>query len=413
MIFQGLIGLVVLVGIAWVLSENKKQIHWPTIAIGILLQWVLAIILLRFPIVHTLFLWFNHMVVALQEATGEGTRFVFGYLGGGPLPFQETKPGGAFVLAFQALPLILVISALSSLLYYWRILPWIVGLLSKGLKKSLGVGGVLALGATMNIFVGMVEAPLLIRPYLSKMTRSELFSLMSCGMATIAGTMMILYASLLGSVIPNAIGHILTASIISAPAALIISLLMIPETKTATDGSHIPPSEATSSMDAVTRGTTEGISLMIQVVAMLVVLVALVSLVNQLLGLLPDVNGQPLALQRILGFFLAPLAWVMGIPWSEAPAAGTLLATKTVLNEFVAYLDMAHLPEGTLSQKSQLIMTYALCGFANLGSLGIMIGGMGSMAPERRSEIIQLGPRSILAGTLATCMTGTVVGLIF
>jgi CNT family concentrative nucleoside transporter len=236
--------------------------------------------------------------------------------------------------------------------------------------------------------------------------------IMTCGMATIAGTVMVLYASILGDVIPNALGHILVASIISAPAAITVAGIMVPEEGEATSGKIVPPQQASSSMDAVTRGTLAGLELVLNIVAMLIVLVALVHLVNLILGLLPAFGGADLTLQRLLGYVMAPVVWLMGIPWSEASTAGSLMGTKTILNEFLAYLDLARLPAGSLGERSRLIMIYAMCGFANFGSLGIMIGGLGTMAPERREEIVSLGLRSILAGTIATCMTGAAVGIV-
>ncbi|MBA3018011.1 MAG: nucleoside:proton symporter, partial [Desulfobacteraceae bacterium] len=345
-------------------------------------------------------------------STTAGTSFVFGYLGGGSLPFNEKFPGSSFILAFRALPLVLVISALSSLLFYWKILPLIVKGFSKFMQKTMRLGGAEGLGVSANIFVGMIESPLFIRPYLKDMTRSELFTLMTCGMATIAGTVMVLYASILGSLIPDVMGHILTASIISVPAAVTVSKIMIPETGKLTSGDLTSPEESVSAMDAITKGTIQGIQLLINIIAMLIVLVALVHLVNLLLGFLPQISDKKITLQLILGYAMSPVVWLMGIPWNEAFTAGSLMGTKTILNEFIAYIDMSRLAEGALSPKSLLIMTYAMCGFANLGSLGIMIGGMGTMVPQRRNEIVSLGFRSIIAGTLATCMTGAVVGIL-
>jgi CNT family concentrative nucleoside transporter len=258
----------------------------------------------------------------------------------------------------------------------------------------------------------MIEAPLFIRPYLQKMTRSEIFTLMTCGMATIAGTVMVLYASILSNAIPDVMGHILTASIISVPAAITVSKLMVPETGELTSGEMRAPEKATSSMDAVTKGTLQGVELLLNIIAMLVVLVALVYLLNLILGLLPQIGAKPVTLQRLLGYVMAPVVWFMGVPWQEATTAGGLMGTKTILNELLAYLELSQLEPGTLSPRSSLIMIYAMCGFANPGSLGIMIGGMGTMAPGRRDEIVALGLRSIIAGTLATCMTGAVVGII-
>jgi len=262
----------------------------------------------------------------------------------------------------------------------------------------------------------MVEAPLFVRPYLAAMSRSELFVTMSCGMATIAGTVMVLYATILGKVVPDALGHILIASIIATPAAIAVALLMVPPEPAAgkADGeAKLAPSAATSSMDAITRGTLDGAALLINIIAMLLVLVALVNLANAALGLAPEVGGAPITLQRALGLVMAPLAWLAGIPWAEAYTAGQLLGTKTILNELVAYIDLAKLPEEALAPRSRLVMIYALCGFANLGSLGIMIGGLATMAPERREDIVRLGAKTLVSGTLATLIAGSVVGVLY
>lgn len=416
---QGLIGLVAILFLCWGLSEARAEVplrRFLRIAgTGLLLQFVLALILLKIPVVQMAFLTLNRLVEGLAQATEAGTSFVFGYLGGGPLPFESAQPGASFILAFRALPVVLVMSALSAVLFHWRILPLVVRAISWVLQRSMGIGGALGLGAAANIFVGMVEAPLFIRPYLARLSRGELFALMTVGMATIAGTMMVLYAAILGPVLPNALGHILVASVMSAPAALTVAMLMVPEPA----GAHgveadVEPIVPTTSgtMDAITRGTLDGVGLLINIVAMLLVLVALVALINQGLALLPEVAGAPLSMQRVLGWLFAPLAWAIGIPAGEAMTAGALLGTKTVLNEFIAYLALVG-PEGAaLSERSKIILIYALCGFANLGSLGIMIGGMSTLVPERRAEIVGLGFKSILAGTFATCMTGAVVGIL-
>lgn len=409
---QSVAGVVAILVLAWALSENRRRPPIKLALSGVAIQVLVALALLRVPLSQTLFLALNNLVMALEAATTAGTSMVFGYLGGGPLPFEAGKPANLYILAFRALPLVLVISALSALLFYWKVLPWVVRAFARVLTGTLRIGGAEGLGVAANVFVGMVESPLFIRPYLKQMTRSELFTLMTAGMATIAGTVMVLYASILGGRIPGVMGHILVASIISVPAAITVAKIMIPETGPPTSGMLTAPEEACGSMDAITRGTIQGVQLLVNIIAMLVVLVALVHLINIMLGLLPDWQGDAVTLQRIFGWLLAPLTWLMGVPWPEAPAAGTLLGTKTVLNELVAYLDMSRLPPGTLSDRSLLIMTYAMCGFANPGSLGIMIGGMGTMVPERRGEIVALGLRAIVAGTLATCMTGTVAGII-
>ena len=409
---QSIAGLVVFACIAWLISENRTKVSIKIVVAGIAIQLAVGFILLKLPVFRDFFISLNRLVLSLEESTAAGTSMVFGYLGGGDLPFAEKFPGASFILAFRALPLILVISALSALLFYWKILPIVVQAFSWSLQKTMGLGGAEGLGVSANIFVGMVESPLFIRPYLKDMTRSELFTLMTTGMATIAGTVMVLYASILSNVIPDIMGHILTASIISVPAAITISKIMIPETGQLTSGEMTAPETALSSMDAITKGTIQGVKLLINIIAMLIVLVALVHLVNLILGLLPEIGGQPVTLQRLLGLVMAPVVWLMGIPWEEAPVAGALMGTKTILNELLAYLDMSRLAKGALSHKSMVIMTYAMCGFANPGSLGIMIGGMGTMAPERRDEIVALGFRSIVAGTMATCMTGAVVGIV-
>jgi CNT family concentrative nucleoside transporter len=409
---QGTAGLIAFTILAWILSENRSRVSLKLIVIGIGGQLLVGLILLKLPVFQRLFLSLNTVVMALEESTRAGTSMVFGYLGGGPLPFEVKTPGNIFILGFRALPLVLVVSALSSLLFYWRILPWVVRAFAWCLTKTMGIGGTEGLAVAANVFVGMVEAPLFIRPYLSRMTRSELFTLMTAGMATIAGTVMVLYASILGGVIPGVMGHILTASIISVPAAVTISKVMIPETGKLTQGDLQAPEQSLNSMDAVTQGTLQGVQLLINILAMLVVLVAMVQLVNILLGVLPVWGGSPITLQRIFGYLMAPMVWLMGVPWAESSTAGALMGTKTILNEFIAYLDMSQLAKGALSERSLLIMTYALCGFANPGSLGIMIGGLGTMAPERRGEIVSLGLRSIVAGTLATSMTGAVVAIL-
>ncbi len=411
-ILQSAVGLLVFIGIAWLLSENRRRVPWRTVAAGLGLQLALAVVLVKLPLSRHLFLVANDIMLSLETATAAGTAFVFGYLGGAALPFQQSYAGTSFILAFRALPLVLVISALSALLFYWRVLPAIVQGCSRVLQRAMGIGGAVGIGAAANVFVGMVEAPLFVRPYLKDTSRGELFMIMTCGMATIAGTVMVLYATILRDVIPDAMGHLLVASIISAPAAIIIAALMVPPEGETTAGVVTPPQVAESSMDAITKGTLQGVQLLLNIVAMLIVLVALVSLLNQILGLLPALSGEAITLQRMLGYLLAPLVWLMGVPTSEALTAGALMGTKTVLNELIAYTELARLSPEALSERSRLILTYAMCGFANPGSLGIMVGGMGTMVPERRGDIVALGLKSIIAGTLATSMTGAVIGML-
>ena len=411
MIVQGILGLAAFVFLAWLMSENRRKVSARMILTGLGLQLVVGVILLKLSFFRAIFLHLNKAVTALEQSTAAGSSVVFGYLAGGDPPFDVTNPAAVYLFAFRSLPLVLFMSALSALLFYWKILPAIVRSFSWALQRSMRIGGAEGLGVAANVFVGMVEAPLLIRPYLKDMTRSELFTVMTCGMATIAGTVLVLYASMLDAVIPNALGHILTASIISAPAAIMIAKIMVPETGEVTSGKLTAVSEYRSSMDAITKGTMSGIQLLLSIVAMIIVLVAFVHLINIILSVIPDAGGRSITLQRLLGYVMAPAMWLAGVPWGEAATAGSLMGTKTVLNELIAYFDLSHLEPGALSDRSRLIVMYAMCGFANPGSLGIMIGGMGAMAPERREEIVALGFRSIAAGTIATCMTGAVAGL--
>ena len=408
-ILQAVAGYAVFVLIAWAWSEKRRAVPWRTVVGGVALQCLLAVVILKLPGAGAVFGAMNDALLALERATRVGTTVVFGFLGGGTLPYAETAVGASFVLACQALPIVLGMSALSALLFHWRILPVLVRAMSVLLEKTLGVGGAVGMSTAANVFVGMVEAPLLVKPYLTRVSRGEMFIILSAGMAGVAGTVMALYAGILGPRVPDALAHILAASFISAPAAIVFSVLMVPPEGVPTGRDVVLPRLDGSSMDAVTRGTGEGLQLLLNIVAMLIVLVALVALANQFLALLPH-DGAPWSLQQLLGVAMAPLAWLAGVPWDEAGTAGALLGTKTVLNELMAYIDLAALPEAALSPKSRIIMTYALCGFANLGSLGIMIGGLTTMVPERRREILELGPRTIVAGTLATLSCGCVVG---
>jgi CNT family concentrative nucleoside transporter len=412
---RGALGIGALLACAWLLSEHRRGVSARLVLGGLALQLMLAVLLLKLPAAQQVFVAVNELVLALSRATEAGTSFVFGHLGGGDAPFEMAYPENSFVLAFRALPLVLVIGALSALLFHWRVLPAVVRGFAWLLQRTLGVGGALGLGAAANVFVGMVESPLLIKPYLAGMHRATLFALMTTGMATIAGTVMVLYATLIGDAVPNAMGHILTASLVNAPAALVVAGILVPHpgagALTVSDDT-LPAlgTDHAGAMDAVTRGTLDAIPLLLNIIAMLIVMVALVSLGNELLALLPAVGDAPLTLERLLGWVFAPVVWLIGIPWQEAATAGQLMGIKTVLNELLAYLRLAELSDAALSERSRLIMTYALCGFANFGSLGIMIGGLGALAPERRAEVAALGMRSILAGTLATLMTGALVG---
>jgi CNT family concentrative nucleoside transporter len=422
---QSAIGLVAMPLIAWTLCERRAAIGPARIArlilVGVGLQLAVAGIMLNVAAVRGAFDLAAGLVTALQAATAAGVQLVFGYLAGAPAPFQTVNPQNGFILAFHALPLILVISALTKVLYHWGLLQRVVYGVGWVLRRTMGVSGPVGTSAAANIFVGMVEAPLLVRPYLAGMSRAGLFATMTVGMAGVAGTVLAVYASILQPVLAGAAGHLIVASVISVPAALLLAELMVPHhpaggrasaSAADPDGDKIviddPPR---SSMDAIAQGTWEGVVLLANVTAMLIVAVALVALANQLLGLVTAPFGLQLSFQQVLGWAFAPLAWLAGIPWAECAQAGALLGVKTVLNEFLAYLQLAGLPPGALSERSRLILTYALCGFANFGSLGIMVGGIAAMVPQRRAEIAELGAKTLVSGTLATLMTAAVVGL--
>ena len=399
---QSALGIVALLGLAVAISENRRAVPFRQVATGVALTFVLALLFLRIPQLKIGFAVIGDGVEAIAAATRAGTSFVFGYIGGGALPFELKAQGADFIFALQALPVVLVMSVLTTLAFYWGILPPIVRGFAIALERVLGVGGAVGVATAANIFLGMVEAPLCIRPYLGKLTRSELFVVMTAGMAGIAGTVLVLYATMLGPTIPGAAGHLVVASVLDAPAAIVMSLIMVPEKpggRSTLDAKLGPV--ATSTMDAIVRGTTAGLELLLNICAMLIVLIALVHLVNAMLGLAPEVAGAPVTLERMLGIAMAPVCWLIGIPWGEAATA-----------EFVAYLKLAALPPDALSDRSRLIMLYALCGFANFGSLGILIGGLATMAPERRDDVVSLGFKSIASGTLATCLVGAVVGVL-
>jgi concentrative nucleoside transporter, CNT family len=335
---QSAFGVFALMAIAWAFGENRRAVSPRQTLISLAVTLTTAVVLIKVPVVAGAFGIINEAVAAISSASRAGTAFVFGYLGGGALPFELKSPGADFILAFQALPIVLIMSVLTTLLFYWRILPPMVRGMAWLLQRTLGVGGAVGLSTAANIFLGMVEAPLFIRPYLAKLTRSELFLVMTGGMAGIAGTVLVLYATFLAPVIPDAAGHFVIASVLGAPAAILISLIMVPEISDVRTGAVLadPGTHASSTMDAIVKGTTAGLELLLNIIAMLIVLVALVYLANAILGLLPDVAGAPVSLQRVLGYVMAPVCWLMGLPWDQAITAGSLMGTKTVLNELIS-----------------------------------------------------------------------------
>lgn len=407
---QAIAGFPLLLALAWALSENRRAIAWRTALAGIALQIVLALLLTRIEAARDAVLLIDRAAGTLQSATDEGTAFLFGYLGGGALPFTETRPGGAFILAFKVLPLVLVISAISALLFQWRVLQAITAAFAAILRRTLGIDGPLALGAAVHIFVGMIEAPLLVRPYLRGMQRGELFALMTCGMAGVAGTVMVIYGAVLAPVVPNALATIIVASVVSTPAALAVGALMVPFSRPVRGlGAALhEENRASGSLDALVRGTAAGVAPLIGITTSLLVTISLVALVNAAIGQV----AAGWTLQALLAVPLRPVLWLIGIPWEQCGAASLLLGTKTVLNEFVAYLSLAGAGGADLDPRSRLIMTYALCGFANFGSLGILVGGLVGMVPERRAEITALGARSLVSGTIATLLSGALAGLL-
>ncbi|MEP0190316.1 MAG: nucleoside transporter C-terminal domain-containing protein [Erythrobacter sp.] len=417
---RGIIGIAVLLAIAWGLSEDRRQrLSWKWIAGALALQGVLAFVILRVPFVWDLMEFANLGVRAIEQATLEGSSYMFGYLGGAPLPF-ELKEGldPPLVIAFQILPLVIVFSALAALLWHWGLLKAAVNGLSFLLRRTLGVSGVVGLSGGANMFLGVVESPLVVRAYFARVSRAELFQIMVLAMATISGAILILYATTLRDTVPQAVGHMITASLVSLPAALLIAKLMVPETSTAEAEKDKPQDvdepglKYEGSIDAIVKGTMDGMQLFLAVVAVIIVVFAFVALTDQMLALLPLVGDEPLSLKRLFGWIFAPLMWLIGVPWSEAQAAGGLMGTKAVLNEYVAYLELAALPDGTFAPRSLLIVTYALCGVANLASVGLLVSTIGTLCPERRAETAGLGMKSWIAGNMATAITGAWVGLL-
>ena len=413
--FQGLIGIALIITLSWALSDNRSVIksQWKWIGSALLVQFALALIILRVPFVWDIIGIANQGVLAIEKATLVGTSFMFGYAGGAEVPFvMKEGAQSPIIIAFQILPLIVVFSALAALLWHWGVLKFLVRGLSWLLQKTMGVSGVIGLSGGANIFLGLVESPMMIKAYLTKISRSELFMVMVLAMATISGAILILYATTLSQVLPDAVGHMIAASLISLPAALLIARVMVPgngETMAKLDDTEL---KYENSIDAIVRGTLDGVQLLLAVIAVIVVVFALVALVDQIFALLPLVDGEVMTLRRLFGWIFAPLMWAIGVPWGEAVDAGALMGTKAVLNEYVAYLDLAALGADAFSTRSQLIITYALCGVANLASVGLLVSTIGTLCPERRGDVAKLGMKSWVAGNFATMMTGAVVGLI-
>ena len=411
---QGLIGLTLILLFVWAISENRKdRPGWKWIGGALLLQFAIALVIVRVPFVWDIIGLANQGVMAIEKATLVGSAYMFGYAGGAELPFV-LKEGAQppLIIAFQILPLVIVFSALSALLWHWGVLAWIVRGLSWALRRTMGVSGVVGLSGGSNIFLGVVESPLILRAYFEKMSRAELFMVMVLAMSTISGAILVLYASTLSATVPNAVGHMISASLISLPAAILLARLMVPGDGKTEASDEQPGLKYDGSIDAIVRGTMEGVQVFLAVIGIILVVFALVALVDQILTIVPFVDGQAVTIKRAFGWLFAPLMWTLGVPWEQAPAAGALMGTKTILNEYVAYLDLAALPEGSFDPRSQLIVVYALCGFANLASVGLLVSTIGTLSPSRRVEVAGLGMKSWIAGNCATAMTGAVIGLI-
>ncbi|WP_184718716.1 nucleoside transporter C-terminal domain-containing protein [Caulobacter sp.] len=409
---RALLGLVVFLALGWLLSENKRALPWRAVLVGLSCQIGLALLLTKVPAITATFAAATHAVDALQAASRAGSSFMFGYLGGGRAPFSVQDPGAAFIFAFQALPAILLVGALSALLWHWKVLIWIVRGAAWAFGKLFGVSGPVGVSTSACVFLGMVEAPLLIKPFLPRLSRAEVFIIMVDGLSVIGGSMMIVLGSLIAAKVPNAFSHLLIASLISTPMAIGMARLIIPSA--ASSETHEPivlASPYRSSLEAITFGTLDAVKMVLNIAGLLVVFVGLIALINMGLGALPHA-GAPLTLGGILGWLLTPIVWLTGAPLGELQTVGAILGTKVAANEVVAYSDMMALPPGALSEKSLLILTYALGSFGNVGSVAILIGSLSAMAPEKVGEVVELGFKALAASFLTICMTATIMGII-
>ena len=406
---QGIFGVLFLIVFAWLCSERRDQIDVRFLGIGLFAQFSLAFLFFQVPLISDILMSLNFIIAAIEAATLEGTRFLFGYLGGGSEPFEVSEGGYLYLFAFRVLPNVIVFCVLIAVLWYWKILPKVVTGFGFLLRRVFQVSGAVGTSAAATLFLGMVETPMIIRAYLTKLTRSEFFTVMTCGMSTVAGSVMIIYANTLSDIIPGAIGHIVVGSVLNIVGAIYVSRIIVPEDSTPTSTDKFEDLGYSSTMDAITRGTQDGLKLALNIGGMLLVIISLVALVNGVLGLL-EISGEPLSLQRMLGWLFSPLAWLIGVPWSEAQLAGNLMGSKIVLNEMIAFIELAALGND-LSENSRLVLLYALCGFANFGSLGILIGGLSTLVPERKADYLSLAPKSLISGNVVTFITASLVGL--
>jgi len=410
---QSLVGMVLILGLCWAVSEDRRRFPFKLALGALAVQVALVLLLFGAPAAQGVLRGVGKGVDGLGAAASAGAAFVFGFLAGGPdQPYLVNNPASLFVFAFHVLPVILVVCALSALLWHWRILKWITQGFGLLFQKTFGLRGPPALACAATVFMGQVEGAIFIRAYLDLLTRSELFMLLSIGMACVSGSTMVAYAAILKGVLPDAAAHVLAASIISAPAGVLLARIIVPpdpiEKQRAFDP-HVGDRTYGSSIDAVIKGAGDGLTVVLNVAATLIVFVALVNLLDQGLSLLPPIAGAPISIERVLGPLFTPLAWAIGIPWREASAAGSLLGVKLVLTEFSAFIQMSHASAAALSNRSRMIMTYALCGFGNIASVGINVAGYSVLAPHRRLEVMSLIWKALMAGFLATCLTAAVV----
>ena len=413
---QSLVGVAVVLLICWAVSENRRRFPVKLAVGAIVTQAVLVLALFGVPPLRDALQGVGVVVDGLASSTQAGVSFVFGFLAGTPnQPYPLTDAGSLFVFAFRVLPVILVVCALAALLWHWKILVWITQLFGVVFEKTMGLRGPPALATAATVFMGQVEGPIFIRSYLPSLSRSELFMLIAVGMACVSGSTMVAYATILKDVLPGAAAHVLTASIISAPAGILLARIIVPRDAVIEQAQTYDPAAAKrydSSIDALIKGTNDGLQIVLNVAATLIVFVALVAMLNGILGVFGSVAGAPLSVERGLGILFAPLAWAIGVPWKDAPAAGSLLGVKLVLTEFTAFIRMGAIPVDAMDPRTRVLMTYALCGFANVASVGINLAGFSVLVPERRAEIVGMVWKAMMAGFLATCLTASIVGLL-
>ena len=414
---RALIGIVAIYGVCWLICENRSKFPWRIIIGATAIQFLFALILFGIPLVKEGLLKANLVVDGLQNATRAGTGFVFGYIGDNTTYAEnmtiipgDTPPPLFF---FQILPIVIVVAALSAVLWHWRILQWITNGFAFVFRRGMGLGGAISLAVSANVFMGMTEAPVLIRPYMKGMTRSELLIMMTAGFATIAGSVLIVYGAFLQPTMGDAaIPQLLAASIIASPAAVSVALAMIPEVTSSADRMTQPDFGYSSTMDAFSRGATDGLQIVFNITTMLIAALATLWLINAGLGLFWEVGGEPLSIERVLGWIFAPVMYLVGVPWEDAARSGSLVGIKTVLTEFVAFLQLAEIPNSDMDPRTRMITAHAICGFANFGSMGILIGGLSIIEPARRDDFLALAWRTLLGGTLATCLSAAVVGFL-